>query len=148
MATITASQEDPDSPFKFDTMTFGARLSTDRDLERATSTLQSTNVIFDESANFIIFATLSGIKIVNIVTNRMVRLLGKDESHRFLNLALYQGAPKKKETTSLAMAASENPLLADAETIDPILFCTAFRKPRFFMFTLDDDEYFFFIFQV
>jgi len=72
----------------------------------------------------------------------MVRLFGRDESHRFTNLALYQGAPKRKEITDLAMAASENPLLADAEAIDPILFCTAFRKPRFFMFTIDQGEYF------
>jgi peptidylprolyl isomerase domain and WD repeat-containing protein 1 len=141
MATITAHQEDPESPFKLDTMSFGARLSSERELERTTSMLSSNSVIFDESGNFIIYATLNGIKVVNIVTNRMVRLLGKDESHRFTNLALYQGAPKKKGVTNLAMAASDNPLLAEAEVIDPILFCTAFRKVRFFMFTIDEDEY-------
>lgn len=118
-------------------MTFGARLAADRELEKTTSAIPSTNVIFDESGNFIIYATLIGIKIVNVVTNRMVRLLGRDEAHRFTNLSLYQGAPKKKEATNLVMAASENPLLADAEAIDPILICTAFRKPRFFLFTLD-----------
>ena len=79
--------------------------------------------------------------MVNTVTNRMVRLLGKDEASRFTCLALYQGAPRRKEITNLAMAASENPLLAEAEVIDPILFCTAFRKARFYMFTLDDPEY-------
>lgn len=142
IATITESQQSPDSPFKLDTMTFGARLAADRELEKTTSALPSANVIFDESGNFIIYATLNGIKVVNIVTNRMVRLFGKDESHRFTNLGLYQGAPKKKEATNLAMATSENPLLADAEVIDPILFCTAFRKARFFMFTLDQNEYF------
>jgi peptidylprolyl isomerase domain and WD repeat-containing protein 1 len=122
-------------------MTFGARLAADRELEKTTASLPSANVIFDESGNFILYATLSGIKVVNIVTNKMVRLFGKDESHRFTNLALYQGAPKKKEVTNLVMAASENPLLADAEAIDPILFCTAFRKPRFFMFTLEQEKY-------
>jgi peptidylprolyl isomerase domain and WD repeat-containing protein 1 len=141
ITTITESQQDSESPFKLDTMTLGARLSADRELERTSSTLPSANVIFDESGYFIIYATLNGIKIVNIVTNRMVRLLGRDETHRFTNLALYQGAPKKKEITTLEMAASENPLLADAEAIDPILFCTAFRKARFFMFTIDMEEY-------
>ena len=141
--TITSLQQSPtaDSPFKLDTITFGARLTADRELEKTTSVIPSTNVIFDESGNFIIYATLNGIKMVNIVTNRMVRLFGKDETHRFVNLGLYQGAPKKKEITTLAMAASENPLLADAEAIDPILFCTAFRKPRLFMFTIDQEEY-------
>lgn len=141
IAAITEYQQDPESPFKLDTMTFGGRLAADRELEKTTSTLPAANILFDESGNFIIYATMAGIKFVNIVTNRMVRLLGKDEAHRFTNLALYQGAPKKKEMTSLAMAASDNPLLHDAEQIDPILFCTAFRKARFFMFTLDQEEY-------
>jgi hypothetical protein len=34
--------------------------------------------------------------VVNIVTNKVSRLLGKEENGRWLNLALYQGAPKKK----------------------------------------------------
>lgn len=34
--------------------------------------------------------------VVNTVTNRVVRLLGKDETVRFMNLTLYQGAPAKK----------------------------------------------------
>ncbi len=33
---------------------------------------------------------------MNTVTNRVVRLLGKDETVRFMNLTLYQGAPAKK----------------------------------------------------
>lgn len=34
--------------------------------------------------------------VVNIITNKVVRILGKDENHRFLNLALYQGQPTRK----------------------------------------------------
>jgi len=35
--------------------------------------------------------------VVNIHTNQVVRIIGKDENTtRFLNLSLYQGAPKKK----------------------------------------------------
>ena len=141
ITSITEAQEVPDSPFRLDTITFGARLAAERELEKTSSAQTSLNVLFDESGNFIIYATLVGVKIVNIVTNRMVRLLGRDESHRFTNLALYQGAPKHKGFTNLAMAASDNPLLAESETIDPILFCTAFRKARFYMFTLDQEEY-------
>jgi len=122
-------------------MAFGARLAADRELEKQTSTLSSTNVVFDESGNFVLYGTLAGIKLVNIVTNRMVRLYGKEENARFMCLALYQGAPMRKEVTNLAMAASENPLLHDAEAIDPILFATAFRKARFYMFTITSAEY-------
>jgi peptidylprolyl isomerase domain and WD repeat-containing protein 1 len=45
--------------------------------------------------------TLRSSLVVNIVTNRVVRLLGKDEAIRFLNLTLYQGAPAKKTLTTL-----------------------------------------------
>ena len=34
--------------------------------------------------------------VVNTVTNRVVKLLGKDETVRWMNLSLYQGAPQKK----------------------------------------------------
>lgn len=119
-------------------MTFGSRLAADRELEKSTSALSSTSVIFDESGNFVVYGTLAGIKVVNIVTNRMVRLFGKEENARFTCLAMYQGAPKKKEVTNLAMAASENPLLHDSERIDPILFATAFRKARFYLFTMEE----------
>ena len=38
--------------------------------------------------------------MVNTVTNRVVRLLGKDETVRFMQLTLYQGAPAKKGLTT------------------------------------------------
>jgi peptidylprolyl isomerase domain and WD repeat-containing protein 1 len=136
--SITAHQQSTSSPLKLDTMTFGSRLAADRELEKSTSALSSTAVIFDESGNFVVYGTLAGIKVVNIVTNRMVRLFGKEENARFTGLAMYQGAPKKKEVTNLAMAASENPLLHDSERIDPILFATAFRKARFYLFTMEE----------
>ena len=39
--------------------------------------------------------------VVNIVTNRVVRLLGKEEVVRLMNLAVYQGAPAKKSLTTI-----------------------------------------------
>jgi peptidylprolyl isomerase domain and WD repeat-containing protein 1 len=40
-------------------------------------------------------------EVVNIITNRVVRLLGKDEVVRWLNLSLYQGQPAKKGFATL-----------------------------------------------
>ena len=49
----------------------------------------------NNSGNFLIYGSLVGIKILNIVTNRVVRVLGGMETgDRFLSLALYQGTPK------------------------------------------------------
>jgi peptidylprolyl isomerase domain and WD repeat-containing protein 1 len=62
------------------------------------------------------------------------------ETARWLNLALYQGAPAKKGLTTLAMAASVNPLLQDKGARDPTLFCTAYKKQRFYIFSRSEPE--------
>jgi peptidylprolyl isomerase domain and WD repeat-containing protein 1 len=73
--------------------------------------------------------------VVNIRTNRVVKVIGKSESNRFINVSLYQGAPKKKGVYTLAMAASDNSALIESHELDPTLFCTAFNKNRFYMLT-------------
>jgi hypothetical protein len=39
------------------------------------------------------------------------------------------------------MVASANPILADREARDPTLFCTAYKRQRFYMFTRTEPEY-------
>lgn len=95
-------------------------------------------------------------------------MLGKDETVRFLNLALFQGMPIKKGITTIvcspsptalqtdvnyftspffssvqAMATSDNPLLAQKDEPDPTLFCTAWKRPRFYLFTRSHPEFVF-----
>ncbi|KAF3930847.1 hypothetical protein ABW19_dt0202799 [Dactylella cylindrospora] len=138
--TLTTMQQAGTALQKLDDVDFGRRLATEREIEGATSK-NRINVIFDESGHFILYGSILGIKVVNTVTNRVVRLLAKDETGmgRALNLALYQGAPKKKKVVTLDMAASSNPLLQEAGLRDPILVCTAYNKPRFYMFNSDND---------
>jgi peptidylprolyl isomerase domain and WD repeat-containing protein 1 len=38
------------------------------------------------------------------------------------------------------MAASENPLLQQAAPKDPILFATAYKRSRFYLFSRDEPE--------
>ncbi|CAG8599667.1 27760_t:CDS:10, partial [Racocetra persica] len=120
LAVMGEMQQAGTTIYKLDDMEFGRRLAVE---------------LFDESGNFIIYPTMLGIKVVNLITNKVVRLIGKTEPHRFLNMSLYQGAPKKKMIVTLAMAASDNPLMKESEATDPTIFCTAFKRNRFFMFT-------------
>ncbi|CDS01634.1 hypothetical protein [Sporisorium scitamineum] len=140
----------PEVNFKLDQMEFGRRIALEREIAAssasgplsglANATSASLwNVLFDESGNFIIYASLHGVKFVNLVTDKCVRLVGKDESVRFMHLGLFQGAPDKK-VSSLAAAASENPLLAKQGLVDPTLFATAFGRARFYMFTRVDPD--------
>ena len=138
LATITDMQQAGTALQKLEDVEFGRRLAVERELENPT--LQNRiNVIFDESSNFIIYGSILGTKAVNTLTNRVVRVFGKEESFRSLNLALYQGQPQKKGVITISMAASANPLLQEAEERDPMLVSTGSGKVRFYMFTNDED---------
>ncbi|KAH7103295.1 hypothetical protein BKA62DRAFT_616374 [Auriculariales sp. MPI-PUGE-AT-0066] len=151
LTAIQEMQQAGTAVYRVEDMEFGRRLANERELEKdgvvvdhgigvPRGAARTMRAVWDESGNFVIYPTLLGIKVVNIYTNRVVRVLGKDESVRFLDLAMYQGAPAKKGLNTLAMAASANPLLAEKEVRDPTLFCTAFRRQRFYMFTRQEPE--------
>ncbi|KAG7164943.1 Peptidylprolyl isomerase domain and WD repeat-containing protein 1-like [Homarus americanus] len=111
-------------------MEFGRRLAVERDVEKG-GALAVCNLVYDESGYFLLYATMLGVKIVNLYNNRLVRTIGKPENLRLLNLALFQGA------ITMEMEASENPAL-DSARADPTLVATAFRKNRFYLFTRRD----------
>jgi peptidylprolyl isomerase domain and WD repeat-containing protein 1 len=123
---------------KLDDVEFGRRFAQEREVESQVMRNKS-NVIFDESGHFIIYGSMLGIKVLNTYTNQVVKVYGRDEHLRAVNLALYQGQPQKKGITTVEMGASSNPLLQESETRDPILVCTAVGKVRFYMFTNDED---------
>lgn len=109
-------------------------MAAERDLEKSDS-VHLANVLFDASGHFVIYATMLGVKVVNLVTNRCVAMLGKPENLRPLHLALFQGRTNQsKVATTLEMEGSENPTLLNVKT-DPTLFCTAYKKNRFYMFS-------------
>lgn len=138
LTTITEMQQAGTSLTKLEDVEFGRRLATERDLDNP-QLASRVNVIFDESSNFVLYGSLHGIKVLNTLTNRVVRVYGDTEPFRALNLSLYQGAPQQKSITTVPMAASSNPLLQEAEERDPLLICTAVGKPRFYLFSNETD---------
>ncbi|CAI6051420.1 unnamed protein product [Clonostachys chloroleuca] len=131
-------QQAGSSSSKLDNVEFGRRLAQEREVESSLLT-NKTNVIFDESGNFIIYGTMVGIKVLNVFTNQVVKVYGKDENLRAVNLSIYQGQPQKKGVTTVEMGASSNPLLQESETRDPVLIATAAGKVRFYLFTNDEE---------
>ncbi|KAI0059530.1 hypothetical protein BV25DRAFT_1828764 [Artomyces pyxidatus] len=144
LSAIQEMQQAGTAVYKVEDMEFGRRLAAEKEIELpgADGKIPGMwiNAIWDESGAFILYPTLLGIKVVNTYTNRVVRLLGKDETVRWMNLSLYQGAPAKRGFTTVAMAASANPILADKATRDPTLFCTGYKRQRFYMFTRGEPE--------
>ncbi|KIW03354.1 uncharacterized protein PV09_05562 [Verruconis gallopava] len=138
LTAISEMQQAGTALTQLDDLEFGRRMAAEKELENPLIR-SKINVIFDESSNFILYGSLDGIKVVNTFTNRVVRLYGQEESFRALNLSLYQGQPQQKKVVTIEMAASANPLLAEAETRDAMLVTTGAGKVRFFMFTNEMD---------
>lgn len=134
--TITQMQQAGTAIQHLDDMEFGRKIGMEQELDHALIRPRM-NVIFDETGNFILYGSMFGTKVINTLTNRVVKVYGQEESFRPLNLALYQGQPEKKGVVTVQMAASENPLLQEAEARDAMLACTGSGKVRFYMFTND-----------
>ena len=66
-----------------------SRLAVERDVEKG-GALGVCNLVYDESGHFLLYATMLGVKVVNLYNNRLVRTIAKPENLRLLNLALFQ----------------------------------------------------------
>ena len=65
--------------------------------------------------------------------SRCVRILGKLENIRVVKLCQFQGIAKASQVApTVEMTASDNPALQN-QLPDPTIFCTAFKKNRFYM---------------
>lgn len=64
-------------------------MAVERDLEKSEA-MNLANIIFDDSGHFIMYATLLGVKLINLFSNKCVRIIGKTENLRPLGLALFQ----------------------------------------------------------
>ena len=139
IATIQEMQQAGTAVQKLEDIEFGRRLGIERELDQP-SIQSRMNVIFDETGNFILYGSMYGVKVLNTLTNRIVKLYAQEESLRPLWLCLYQGQPEKKGVVTVEMAASENPLLQEAEARDAMLVSTGSGKVRFYMFTNDNTK--------
>ena len=138
ISTISDMQQAGTALQTLEATEFSRRLAVERELDNPISS-PKINVLFDESSNFILYGSLLGVKVLNTLTNRVVKLYGALEPFRSLNLALYQGFPQKKALTTVAMAASTNPLLQESEERDPMLVTTGAGKVRFYLYTNETD---------
>lgn len=136
--TLQAMHDAGSAPHKMENNEFSRRLVIERDLDNA-AVRPRINLAWDESGHFICYGSLHGIKVVNTTTNIVMRIYGKEESFRALNVSIYQGAPQQKGIVTVSMAASNNPLLEAAEERDPTLFATGYGKVRFYMFTNEEN---------
>ena len=114
---------------------FGRRLAIERELTKSLEKHAWPNAIFDESGNFLIYASHLGIKVVNLVTNQCPRIIGKVENtERFTRLALFQGVPQKDKR---ARGSGKDVKVAEK---DPTIMACAFNKVRMYIFSSHEPE--------
>eukprot|EP00887_Chlorella_sp_A99_P006803 scaffold2.g6803.t1 len=114
--------------FHLDPIDFGRRLAVEKELA-GDGEAPRPNAVFDESGHFLLYPTLLGIKVINLVTNRVVKVIGRVESsERFLRIALYQGVPQR----SKKMPAGPDAKLPQP---DPTLLACAYKRQRLYLFT-------------
>lgn len=131
---FTAAQSDPNmSELHLDRFDFGRRIAVEKEMRKSQALMYQT-AVFDESCNFLIYASMVGVKIVNIHSNKLVRVLGKvEQTERFLGVALFQGRPmRRKVEQGVTLVEGEND---SKEMVDPLAVCTAYKKQRFYLFS-------------
>lgn len=130
-------KDQEDGTLEIDALDLGRRLAIERELQESKSA-PACNAVFDESGNFILYSTLLGIKLVNIVTNRVPVNIGrKENSERFLGIALYQGTTSESTQMHMKLARKEE---AGKIEPDPLVLVTAFKRKRFYFFSRREPE--------
>lgn len=118
---------------------FGRRMAVEKELDAAPDAAPPS-VCFDETGQFLVYATYLGVKVVDLRANTLARIVGRVENtERFLGLALYQGVPKPDKRARLREAAEPGARPA-VPSREPTLVCTAFKKNRFYMFTTQEPD--------
>ncbi len=69
----------PSAPLQLEDIDFGRRMAVERELAAA-ETAPAPNAVFDESGHFLLYPCLLGVKVVNLETNKVARILGERES--------------------------------------------------------------------
>lgn len=114
--------------FTLEDIDFGRRVARERELSHAEGA-SVPNAVFDDSGNMLLYATLVGIKVVNLTSNKVAKVLGKVENtERFLTLTLLSASAKRAR---IRLHAPEEA----APERDPTLAATSFRSSRFYLIT-------------
>ncbi|GAW81453.1 cyclophilin [Plasmodium gonderi] len=135
---LTAQNDPLKKELHIDSLDFGKRLFIEKEIKKhiKNQNIKLNMIVFDESNQYIIYSTFIGIKVVNFITNQLCYIIGKNEMNlRYLSLGLYQKIiPINKIRTNI----NESLYINDKNISDCALFCTVYKKNRFYVFTKKD----------
>lgn len=116
---------------------FDKRLNTEKEIEKLIDKyldiFPPLNIQFDETSHFIFYPSILGVKLIELHTNKLVKILGKTESQeRFLSISLFQGKALRNNSGIIGTGGASS---QGDKVMDPTLFTIAYKRNRFYMFT-------------
>lgn len=138
---IQIDQKEEKSEFRLESFDYGQRAAKEskriKEMQRDVWSKSVPNAVFDDSGLFVVFATLVGVKIVEVATSRCVALLGKGEStDRFLQVSLSSSCALNSELSAVRQFKKNEIMAQDREfLLEQKLVCSSHAKNRFFVFT-------------
>ena len=113
----------------------------EKDIEKYIDIQYQPNVQFDESEKYLYYPCWEGIKLVNMKTKELVKILGKKEKLRFISICLYQGESQRNKTGIITETKMRNEDNINADKIiDPLLIANAYKSNRFFIFSKNEPD--------
>lgn len=137
-AIETQDERHPDyNILKLDRIDFDRRISVEKEMDKSMDYICQMMVEFDETDKIIIIPSFYGIKFVDLASGKLLRLIGKHEStERFLKISLFQGKAMKNTSNTTSISGTT----ANRKETDPTLYCTSFKKNKFYIFSKREPE--------
>lgn len=113
----------------------------EKEIEKYVDVQYQPNIQFDESEKYLYYPCWEGIKLINLKTNELIKVLGKKEKLRFISICLFQGESLRNKTGIITenKMRNEDNINAD-KIIDPLLFANAYKSNRFFIFSKSEPD--------
>ena len=113
----------------------------EKEIEKYIDVQNQPNIQFDESEKYLYYPCWEGIKLVNIKTKELIKILGKKEKLRFISICLYQGESQRNKTGIITETKMRNEDNINADKIvDPLLIANAYKSNRFYIFSKSEPD--------
>ena len=127
--------------YGMDSIEFGKRAATERELEEHPRLPTQQMVQMDPSERYLLVSTMVGIKIIEWEKNRVLKIIGKADASqlRFLSFCLSLGDAKMDQQMQLARGASSSIAMGDRKVSnDALVIVLAYNQRRFYVFSRVD----------
>ena len=113
----------------------------EKEIEKYVDVQYQPNIQFDESEKYLYYPCWEGIKLINLKTQEILKILGKKEKLRFISICLFQGESLRNKSGIITEAKMRNEDNINADKIiDPLLIANAYKSNRFYIFSKNEPD--------